>query len=104
MEKGQRVYAASDNKRMFDYEGTITSIGKKYITITDDYGHKTRFCADTLYSENFSTHRLYESKEKYTFEKNRESLAHLVWQKIDRCRFSVSYEDLIAIKEILDKY
>lgn len=104
MEKGQRVYIASDDKRNSDYEGTITSIGKKYITVTDDYGHKTRFHIDTLYREDWCVYRLYESKEKCIAETKRYDLSIELWRKFDRNRGIISYEDLLSINEILGKY
>ena len=36
--KGQKVYVSSSDSRHSGFNATITSVGSKYITATDEYG------------------------------------------------------------------
>ena len=63
--KGQKVYVSSSDSRQKGFEATITSMGSKYITVTDSYGRKYRFDTKDLYCVDWSIYHLEESEESY---------------------------------------
>jgi len=63
--KGQNVYVSSSDSRQSGFNATITSIGSKYITVTDEYGCKRRFDKERLYCVDWSIYHLEESEAAY---------------------------------------
>lgn len=63
--KGQSVYVSSSDERHRGYNATITSIGSKYITTTDEYGRKQKFDKEQLYCVDWSIYHLEESEQSY---------------------------------------
>lgn len=63
--KGQSVYVASSDRRQSGFNATITSIGSKYITATDEYGRKYKFDKETHYCVDWSIYHLEESELAY---------------------------------------
>lgn len=63
--KGQSVYVSSSDSRHSGFNATITSIGSKYITATDEYGRKYKFDKERLYCIDWSIYHLEESEQSY---------------------------------------
>jgi hypothetical protein len=73
MTKGQKVYVASNDKRMEGYEATVKSIGSKYITTVSQYGRIQRFDKETMCDVEWSNWELHESLGEYNhYEEYRE--------------------------------
>ena len=41
--KGQSVYVSSSDSRQNGFNAVVTSVGSKYITVTDEYTRKYKF-------------------------------------------------------------
>ncbi len=63
--KGQSVYVSSSDSRQKGFNGTILSIGSKYITVTNNYGRKYRFDREGLYCIDWGVYHLEESEQSY---------------------------------------
>lgn len=63
--KGQNVYVSSSDSRQKGFNATITSIGSKYITVTDEYGCKRKFDKERYYCIDWSIYHLEENEESY---------------------------------------
>lgn len=64
--KGQSVYVSSSDEKWYKgFNATITSIGSKYITATDEYGRKYKFDKELYYCIDWSIYHLEESEESY---------------------------------------
>jgi len=70
--KGQRVYVSSSDSRLRGYNGTVTSVGSKYITVVEDFRGKHKFDKETLYDVDWCSFHLEESEDSYKQKKLRE--------------------------------
>lgn len=82
--KGQSVYVSSSDSRQEGYNATITSIGSKYITVTDEYGCKQRFDKERLYCIDWSIYHLEESDESYKADLVRKEKIRFIEKNIHR--------------------
>ncbi len=76
--KGQNVYVSSIDDRHEGYNATITSIGSKYITTTDEYGRKQKFDKERLYCIDWSIYHLEESEQSYKTKLVREEKVRFI--------------------------
>ena len=63
--KGQNVYVSSGDGRQRGFDATVTSVGSKYITVTDKYGRKYKFDKERHYCIEWCVFHLEESEESY---------------------------------------
>lgn len=96
--KGQNVYVSSSDSRQKGYNATITSIGSKYITVTDEYGRKQKFDKERYYCIDWSIYRLEESELSYNERKLRENKLCVIRLNIHRLG------DILSDSEIDDIY
>lgn len=82
--KGQSVYVSSSDDRHRGYNATITSIGSKYITTTDEYGRKQKFDKERYYCIDWSIYHLEESEESYKTKLVREEKIRFIIKNIYR--------------------
>lgn len=82
--KGQKVYVSSSDRRQKGYNATITSIGGKYITVTDEYGHKQKFDKERYYCIDWGVYHLEESEEAYKVRIVREEKLRFIRNNIYR--------------------
>ena len=82
--KGQSVYVSSSDERHRGYNATITSIGSKYITTTDEYGRKQKFDKERYYCIDWSIYHLEESEESYKTKLVREEKLRFIRKNIHR--------------------
>ena len=80
--KGQNVYVSSSDSRQKGYNATITSIGSKYITVTDEYGRKQKFDKERHYCIDWSIYHLEENEESYKTKLVREEKLRFIRNKI----------------------
>lgn len=78
MTKGQTVYVASHDRCQKGFNGTIVSIGRKYITVENKYGRKYHFDVESHYCEEWSIYELYENEETYKKETERKEKARFI--------------------------
>ncbi len=71
--KGQKVYVSSSDSRQEGFDAVVTSVGRVYITVSDDYGRKYRFDTRTLVCVDWSIYELEESRELYVKRKEMEN-------------------------------
>lgn len=57
LKRGDTVVVYSDDTRNRNYEGTVTSIGSKYITVGE--GRLNKFNIDNLYAKEWLTYKLF---------------------------------------------
>jgi hypothetical protein len=70
--KGQKVYVASSDSRQKGFNAVVTSIGSKYITVTDEYTRKYKFYKYNLCCVDWSIYHLEESVDSYERRKLQE--------------------------------
>ena len=80
--KGQSVYVSSLDDRHRGFNATITSIGSKYITATDEYGRKYKFDKERYYCIDWSIYHLEESEESYKTKLVREEKMRFILKNI----------------------
>ena len=71
--RGQKVYVSSSDNRQKGFDAVVTSVGRVYITVSDDYGRKYRFDRQTLICDDWSIYQLEESRESYEKRKEKET-------------------------------
>ena len=74
--KGQKVYVSSSDSRQKGFNAVVTSIGSKYITVTDEYTRKYKFYKYNLCCVEWSIYHLEESVDSYEKRKLQE---HKLW-------------------------
>jgi hypothetical protein len=74
--KGQSVYVSSSDSRQRGFNAVVTSIGSKYITVTDEYTRKYKFYKYNLCCVDWSIYHLEESVDSYERRKLQE---HKLW-------------------------
>lgn len=82
--KGQNVYVSSSDSRQSGFNATITSIGSKYITATNEYGRKYKFDKSRYYSVDWSIYHLEESEAAYKERLVREEKLRFIRNNIHR--------------------
>ena len=82
--KGQSVYVSSSDERHRGYNATITSIGSKYITTTDEYGRKQKFDKERLCCVDWPIYHLEESESSYNGRMLREAKLRVIGNNIHR--------------------
>ena len=80
--KCQKVYVSSSDERHSGHNATITSIGSKYITTTDEYGRKQKFDKERYYCIDWSIYHLEESEESYKAKLVREAKIRFIYRNI----------------------
>ena len=71
--RGQKVYVSSSDDRNEGFDAVVTSVGRVYITVSDDYVHKYRFDSQTMVCADWSIYELEESRELYAKRKEMEN-------------------------------
>ena len=69
----QKVYVSSSDNRQKGFDEVVTSVGRLYITVSDDYGRKYRFDSRILVCVDWSIYELEESRELYVKRKEMEN-------------------------------
>ena len=82
--KGQNVYVSSSDRRQRGFNATITSIGSKYITATNEYGRKYKFDKELYYCVDWSIYHLEESEESYKERIDQEEKIRFIGKNIYR--------------------
>lgn len=82
--KGQNVYVSSSDSRHMGFNATITSIGSKYITATDEYGGKYKFDKERHYCIDWSIYHLEESEQSYKEKILRENKLSVITRSVYR--------------------
>lgn len=70
--RGQLVYVSSSDSRVKGFNAVVTSIGSKYITVTDNYTRKHKFDKYNLDCVDWSIYHLEESVDSYEERKLRQ--------------------------------
>lgn len=96
--KGQSVYVSSSDSRQRGFNATITSIGSKYITATDEYGRKYKFDKEQYYCIDWSIYHLEENEESYKTKLVREEKIRFIRHYI------YSLDSVLLDNEIDDIY
>ena len=71
--RGQKVYVSSSDNRQKGFDAVVTSVGRVYVTVSDEYGRKYRFDSRTLICDDWSIYQLEESRESYEKRKEKET-------------------------------
>ena len=82
--KGQSVYVASSDDRHKGYNATITSIGSKYITTTNEYGRKQKFDKERYCCIDWCIYHIEESEESYKLKLVRKEKTRFIRNNIYR--------------------
>ncbi len=102
--KGQSVYIASSDSRRRGFNATITSIGSKYITATDEYGRKYKFDKETYYCVDWSIYHLEESEVAYKARLVREEKLRFIRNNIHRLGGVLLEHEIDGIYNRLKQY
>ena len=71
--RGQKVYVSSSDSRQKGFDAVVTTVGRVYVTVSDEYGRKYRFDSRTLICDDWSIYQLEESRESYVKRKEKET-------------------------------
>ena len=109
IKKGDIVYIASDDRRNAgqEYEGKVVSVGSKYISI-DRYGRKIQFSKETGCMKDWTTWKMYPSKEDYKKEKEADEKRMYISHYMDYAiRWGMTFDEIDQlyklVKRIKDK-
>lgn len=102
--KGDTVFVASDDPRDFrsQREEKVLSVGPKYITL--DTRWKEKYYVETGSNKEWSTWRIYPSREVYENIKRRKQLSISIERNISKVIFNATDDEVEIIKGIVEKY
>ena len=104
IKKDDNVYVHSEDKRNRSFEGVVTSIGSKFITVTESSGRKWRFRRNTLICEEWSIYRLYKDKEDADNAEQRKEQEKFIIREISYALRKVTNEEFDTMYNIIKKY
>ena len=102
LKKGDTVVVYSDDKRNPNYEDTVTSIGRKYITVSERWMNK--FNIETLYAKDWAAYKLFlgNMDEFNVFAEEQEECKELYCKIHARISQNLGKEKLTKIWDIIN--